>query len=138
MCFPVNFSKFKNNLFTELLRTTAVAFKHSGIIQWLFHGRISGERPISPALKGGDVKHAIYLYKLIYEAFMRTKIRYLERNKLYTTEDTLKQKTECLQSVISEEHFEAIRDQIQFLPKLTEVMPVPLDLYLNMTNLLFN
>lgn len=58
---------------------------------------MGGEGPISYAWKRGDVKHAIYLYKLISAPYMGTKIRYLA-----TTDNTLKQKTECFESVISE------------------------------------
>ena len=55
-----------------------------------------GREGTSHVLKGGDMENAIYRHKLILEAFAWTKILYMERNIVYTTDDMLKLKIECL------------------------------------------
>ena len=47
-----------------------------GIVQWLVLSGIGSEGTITNALSGGDVKQAIYLHKLIFEAVIRTKVKH--------------------------------------------------------------
>ena len=44
-------------------------------MQWLVYSGIGGKGTITNALSGGDVKQTIYLYKLIFEAVIRTKVK---------------------------------------------------------------
>ena len=120
-----------------MLRTMFARFKDSGIIQWLVYSGIDGEGTISRALSG-DVKHGNYINKLMFEAIMRSKICYLVENGLFTINNDLQQRFECLQGNISAETFASVCNEVQLLPKLKEGMPLSLELYLDMANLLLN
>jgi hypothetical protein len=86
-----------------MLRT--ISTQDSGIIKWLVYSGISGEGTITHALNGGDVKLAIYLHKLMFEAMIRTKIFYLEKSGLLLISENLRQKISSLQDDILKENF---------------------------------
>ena len=46
------------------------------IVQWLVYSGIGGKGAITNALSGGDVKQAIYLHKLIFEARICTNVKH--------------------------------------------------------------
>ncbi len=48
-----------------MLKTIYSRFKDSGLITWLVYSGCGGEGTITNALKGGDVKHAIQLHKMM-------------------------------------------------------------------------
>ena len=125
------------HVFLCMLRTMFARFKDSGIIQWLVYSGIDGEGTISRALSG-DVKHGNYINKLMFEAIMRSKICYLVENGLFTINNDLQQRFECLQGNISAENFAGVCNEVQLLTELKEGMPLSLELYLDMANLLLN
>ena len=45
-------------------------------MQWLVYSGIGGEGTVTNALRGGDVKQAIYLHELIFEAIIRTEVKH--------------------------------------------------------------
>ena len=51
-------------------------FKHAGIVELLSTSGLGGKGTITKTLKGGDTKRAIYLYKILFEAFTRYKIEH--------------------------------------------------------------
>ena len=61
-----------------LLRTIHSRFKDSGIIELLVEAAVGTEGTIRYAPRGGDVKLGIRYYKILYEAFLRSKIQFLE------------------------------------------------------------
>ena len=61
-----------------LLRTLYSRFKDSGIIDLLVEATVGTEGTIRSALRGGDVKLGIRYYKILSEAFLRSKIQFLE------------------------------------------------------------
>ena len=54
-----------------MLRTIYSCFKHAGIVELLSSAGLGDKGTIKKALKGGDTKEAIYLYKLLLEAILR-------------------------------------------------------------------
>lgn len=56
-------------------------FENSGFINSLFYSGCSGEGTIINALRGGEVKHGIQLYKFICEAIFRNKLPYRTSNQ---------------------------------------------------------
>ena len=65
-----------------IIRTIYSRFKHAGIAELLSSARLGGKSTIRKALKGGDTKEAIYLYKLLLEAFLRSKVEHLKRSNV--------------------------------------------------------
>ena len=45
-------------------------------MQWLVYSGIGDEGTVTNALSDGDVKQAMYLHKLIFEAIIRTKVKH--------------------------------------------------------------
>ena len=57
-------------------------------MQWLVYSGTGGEGTIiTNALSGGDVKQAIYLYNLIFEAITRTKVKHFNYCSNFLTEE---------------------------------------------------
>ena len=63
-----------------LLRTIYSRLKDSGIIELLVEAGVGTEVTIRSAVRGGDVKPGICYYKILYEAFARSKINFLENS----------------------------------------------------------
>ena len=61
-----------------LLRTLYSPFKDFGIIELLVEATVGTEGTIRSALREGDVKLGIRYYKILCEAFLRSKIKFLE------------------------------------------------------------
>ena len=56
-------------------------------MQWLVYSGIGGEGTTTNVLSDGDVKQAIYLHKLIYEAIIRTKVKHFNYCSNFLTEE---------------------------------------------------
>ena len=56
-------------------------------MQWRFYSDIDGEGAITNALSDGDVKEAIYLHKLIFEAIIRRKVKHFNYGSNFLTEE---------------------------------------------------
>ena len=56
-------------------------------MQWLVYSGIGKEGIITNALSGGDVKQAIYIHKLIFEAIIRTKVKHFNYCSSFLTEE---------------------------------------------------
>ena len=65
-----------------MIRTIYSRFKHAGIVELLSSAGLAGKGTIRKALKGGDTKEAIYLSKLLLEAFLRSKVEHLKRSNV--------------------------------------------------------
>ena len=63
-----------------LLRTIYSRLKDSGIIELLVEAGVGTEVTIRSAIRGGDIKPGIRYYKILYEAFARSKINFLENS----------------------------------------------------------
>ena len=61
-----------------LLRIIYSRFKDSVIIELLVEAAVGIEGTIRSALRGGDAKLGIRCYKILFEAFLRSKIQFLE------------------------------------------------------------
>ena len=57
-------------------------FKHAGIVELLSLAGLGGKGTIKKALEGGDTKEAIHLYKLLFEAFLGSKVKHLKKSKV--------------------------------------------------------
>ena len=55
-----------------MLRTIYSRFKDSGIIELLVEAGVGTETTIRSAIWGGDVKHGIRYYKILYEGLERS------------------------------------------------------------------
>ena len=109
----------------------------SGMVQWLVYCSMGGEGTITTALNGGDVKHGIYLHKLMFEAIMRNKIlstNYVQQNLTNTTICEL----ELLHSDVTEENVSRLRQTIPPMPSSSGDMSFWMDMYLEMVNLMLN
>ena len=111
-----------------VLRTIYSRFKDSGIIQWLLYSGIGGEGTITNALNGGNVKHAIFLHKLMYEAIMRSKIRYLCTVGKLVIDNDLQETIDSFRDEISKNNFAVLCERLHLLPKLKGDMAVWLEL----------
>ena len=60
-----------------MLKTIYSRFKGCGFVKLLAEVGIGGEGTIKKALNGGDVKEGVRLYKLLFEAVLRSKVKYL-------------------------------------------------------------
>ena len=65
-----------------MIRTIYSRFKHAGIVEHLSSAGLTGKGTIKKALKGGDTKEAICLYKLLFEAFLRSKVEHLKKSNM--------------------------------------------------------
>ena len=59
-------------------------------MQSLVYSVFGGEYTITNALSGGDVKQAIYLHKLIFEAIIRTEVKHFNYCSNFLTEEERK------------------------------------------------
>ena len=66
----------------RMIRTIYSRFKHAGIVEILSSAGLVGKGTIKKALKGGDTKEEIYLYKLLFEAFLRSKLKHLKNSNV--------------------------------------------------------
>ena len=64
-----------------MLRTIYSLFKRSGIVQLLSSAGLGRLRAVKKALTSGDVKEGINFHKKLYEALLRTKIKYTDVSK---------------------------------------------------------
>ena len=65
-----------------MIRMICSPFKHAGIVELLSSAGLGYKGTIKKALKGGDTKEAIYLYKLLFEAFLRSKVEHLKKSNV--------------------------------------------------------
>ena len=118
-----------------VLRTIYSRFKDTGFVQLLVYSGIAGEGTIMHALKGGDVKYAIHLHKLMYEAILRTKFKYHESALPENLTDQLLQFGEDIKS-------ETFHTLIKAAPSLSSDssgdMTIWFNLYLDMVDILFD
>lgn len=127
-----------------MLKTIYSRFKDSGLITWLVYSGCGGEGTITNALKGGDVKHAIHLHKLMYEAIVRSKVDHLkDKGELNLDESGIEEFFKEFLNGDSENKdlefiIEFIRTKIPEIPKLREGMGGYLELYLEMVDLLLS
>ena len=63
-----------------LLRTIYSRLKDSGITELLVEAGVGTEVTIQSVIRGGDVKPGIRYYKILYEAFTRSKLNFLENS----------------------------------------------------------
>ena len=69
-----------------MTRTIYSRFKHAGIVELFSSSELGGKGTIKKALKVGDTKEVIYLYKLLFETFLRSKVEHLKKsNELLPT-----------------------------------------------------
>ena len=116
-----------------MIRTIFSRFKNAGIVELLSSAGLGGKGTITKALKGGDTKEGIFLYKLLFEAFIRFKIEHLKLEK-----------PSCLPPPIilepSKTNVDAIinRGYVKALPTLTGDMAQWIESLLDMINMLLN
>ena len=65
-----------------MVTTIYSRFKHAGIIKLLSSAGLGGKGTIKKVLKGGDTKEAIYLCKLLFEVFLRSKVEHLKKSNM--------------------------------------------------------
>ena len=65
-----------------MIRMICSRFKHAGIVEFLSSAGLGCKGTTKKALKGGDTKEAIYLYKLLFEAFLRSKVEHLKKSNV--------------------------------------------------------
>ena len=65
-----------------MVRTIYSRFKHAGIIKLFSSAGLGGKSTIKKVLKGGDTKEAIFLCKLLFEAFLRSKVEHLKKSNV--------------------------------------------------------
>ena len=63
-----------------LLRTIYFRFKDSYIIELLAEAEVGTEGTIRSAIREGDIKQGIRYYKILYEAFARSKTSFFENS----------------------------------------------------------
>ena len=88
-------------------------------------------------MNGSNVKHRIYLHKVMFEAIMRNKIlsaNYVQQNLTNTTTCEL----ELLHSDVNEENVSRLRQTIPPIPSSSDDMSFWMDMYLEMVNLMLN
>ena len=110
--------------------------KGCGFVKLLAEVGLGGEGSIKKALKGGDVKEGVRLYKLLFEAILRSKIKYLMRN--HTTPLYKKLASLINSEELNHENVQKIIDDPQFhiLPELNGSLSCWLDSFLEMVDLL--
>ena len=64
-----------------MLCTIYSLFKRCGIVQLHSSAGLGGPGTVKKALIGGDVKEGTNLHKKLYEALLRTKIKYIDASK---------------------------------------------------------
>ena len=113
-------------------------FRFSNSVSIPRHGAmIRGEGSIVNALSGGDVKQAIYLHKLMFEAILRVEIKhckYIKNTLSIETKGLLKDFQKCV-------HFETLPELVNRLKPIELIpgdMPNCIELYLGLVNLLLN
>ena len=106
-------------------------------MQWLVYSGIGDEGTVTNALSDGDVKQAIYLHKLIFEAIIHTKVKHSNYCSNFPTEEGRKL-LEDFQKCVNFENLSNLLKQlkpIQFTPGDKSCW---IELYLEMVNLLLN
>ena len=106
-------------------------------MQWLVYSGIGGEGTITNALSGGDVKQAIYLHKLIFEAIVRTKVKHFNYCSNFLTEEGRK-RFEDFQKCVNFENLSNLLQQLKPIQFIPGDMSCWIELYLDMVNLLLN
>ena len=118
-----------------MLKTIYSRFKGCGFVKLLAEVGIGGEGTIKKALSGGDVKEGVQLYKLLFEAVLRSKVNYL------MGKHTVPWYKKLVSSVTPELNYGSVQKivedaQFQLLPQLEGNMSRWLDSFLEMVNLL--
>ena len=106
-------------------------------MQWLVYSDIGGEGTNKNALTGGDVKQAIYLHKLIFEAIIRTKVKHSNYCSNFPTEEGRKL-LEDFQKCVNFENLSNLLQQLKPIQFISGDMSCWIELYLEMINLLLN
>ena len=123
-----------------LLRKKCSRFKDLGIIELLVEAEVRTEGTIRSAIRGGDVKQGIHYHKIIYVAFTRSKINFLENS---TCEESHEFKSKICNScnnmnhdnsqIVLEKHFDETS-----IPTLHGDMSNWIQYLINMIDILLN
>ena len=106
-------------------------------MQWLVYSGIGGEGTITNALSVGDVKQAIYLHKLIFEAIIRTKVKHFNYCTNFLTEEGRKL-LEYFQKCVNFKNLSYLLQQLKPIQFIPGDMSCWIELYLEMVNLLLS
>ena len=115
-----------------LMKSIYSRFKDCGLVRLLSECGIGSEGTIRSAMNGGDVKAGIRYYKILYEAFMRLKIKSQEQ-------PINDEGVAC--SIFADlvpKNIEKMIDQLKSLTNLPGEMAKWIDSFLEMVNLLLN
>ena len=103
----------------------------------LVYSGIGGEGTITNALRGGDVKQALYLHKLIFEAIIRTKVKHFDYCSNFLIEEGRKL-LEDFQKCVNFENLSNLLQQLKPIQFIPGDMSCWIELYSEMVNLLLN
>ena len=106
-------------------------------MQWLVYAGIGSEGTITNTLSGGDVKQTIYLHKLIFEAIIRTKVKYFNYRSNFLTEEGRKL-LEDFQKCVNFENLSNLLQQLKPIQFIPGGMSCWIELYYEMVSLLLN
>ena len=125
-----------------LMRTIFSRFKDCGMIELLAEVAVGTEGTIRAAMKGGDVKEGIRYYKILYEAFLRSKIDYIA-SKAETSVGKDESFEELLTKACTELTPESIKEilahpAMKTLQSLNGDMSKWVESFIEMVNLLLN
>ena len=114
-----------------MIHTIYSRFKNSRVVEILSSAGLGGKGTIKKALKGGDTKLAISLYKILFEAFLRYKIEYLKST------DPASLPPPIILKEISREKVENMinKGYVKALPRLSGDMAQWIDSLLDMINI---
>ena len=106
-------------------------------MQWFVYSGIGGEGTVTNALSGGDVKQAIYLHKLIFEAIVRTKVKHFNYCSNFLAKKG-KKLLEDFQKCVNFENLANLLQQLKPIQCIPGDMSCWIEFYLEMVNLLLN
>ena len=106
-------------------------------MQRLVYSGICGEGTITNALSGSDVKQAIHLHKLIFEAIIRIKVKHFNYCSNFLTEEGRKL-LEDFQKCVNFENLSNLLQQLKPVQFIPDDMPCWIGRYLEMVSLLLN
>ena len=116
-----------------MTRTIYSRFKQAGIVELLSSAGLGGKGTIKKALKGGDTKEALYLHKLLSEAFLRSKVEYLKKSNMLLS--TVPDISDICQSDIDSALDKGFKEA---LPNLKGDMALSIESLIEMINMLIN
>ena len=127
-----------------IMRTIYSQFKGFAFVELMAEVGVGGSGSVENAFNAGDVKAGIRYYKLLYEAIMRLKIKYLSDHGI----DGIKSKYDdefmkCIDQVKAKPSYTSFENilnhsELQLLPRLKGDMSSWLELFLDLVNILIN